>query len=334
LQAAGAAVMPAASMLVPVRYFPVEKRGRALGTTAVGLALGSALGPVVAGAIAGLGNWRWLFLLSLMSLVTLPFFRKYLGDDRGQADRIDWLGGGLLAAATAAYLLAITQGSWPIFAFGCLLLILFFIRIRQAEIPFIPLALFTNRKFSVGLLLAFLTAALNFSATFMAPQFLTSLNNLTPGGVGAVLFPAALASAFLGRTGGKLADRRGNGYLVVLASCLLLLGYGLLSGYVGEAAHWIALLLIASQIGQTFMQIALSNTVSRTLSKEQTGVGMGMLAMLNFIAGSLAMSVIGKLLDLTGGEAGSTQAYSSIFMTMGLTAVAIVVIYRFRFKKG
>ncbi len=333
-QAAGAAVMPAASMIVPVRYFPAERRGKALGTTAVGLALGGALGPVVAGSIAGLGSWRWLFVFSLASLATLPFFRKYLGDDQGQPGRIDWLGGGLLAAATAAYLLSITQGRWLIFAGGCVLLALFLIRIRNAAAPFIPPALFANRKYAVGLLLAFLTAALNFSATFMAPQFLTSLNHLSPGGVGTILFPAAIASALLGRLGGKLADRRGNEGLVWLGSCLLLLGYGLLSVFVGEAAYWIALFLIASQIGQTFMQIAMSNTVSRTLSADQVGVGMGMLAMLNFIAGALAMSAIGKLLDRATGEAGGAQAYGSIFIGMCLTVLVVAGLYRLRFPKG
>lgn len=46
IQAAGASVLPATAMIIPVRYFAPEKRGRALGTSAVGLALGNALGPL------------------------------------------------------------------------------------------------------------------------------------------------------------------------------------------------------------------------------------------------------------------------------------------------
>ena len=45
------------------------------------------------------------------------------------------------------------------------------------------------------------------------------------------------------------------------------------------------------------MQISMSNTISQTLSKEETGVGMGLLSMINFISGAMAMSVVGKLLD-------------------------------------
>ncbi|MGX1830462.1 MFS transporter [Paenibacillus taichungensis] len=36
VQAAGASVIPAISMIVPVRYFTSERRGRALGTVAIG----------------------------------------------------------------------------------------------------------------------------------------------------------------------------------------------------------------------------------------------------------------------------------------------------------
>jgi len=342
LQAAGAAVMPAMSMIVPIRYFPAEKRGKALGTTAVGLALGGALGPIVAGAIASLGDWRWLFLFSLVSLVTLPLFRKYLGDDKGQAGRIDWIGGGLLAGAVALFLLAITQGEWTSFAGGSIALILFIVRIRTAAVPFISPSLFANRKFATGLFIAFLAASLNFSLTFMAPQFLTSLNHLSPGTIGAVLFPAAIASALLGRKGGKLADRRGNGYLIALASFLLLLGYGLLSSFMGGSAYLVALFLIAGQIGQTFLQIAMSNSVSRTLTQEQTGVGMGMLSMLNFIAGALAMSVVGKVLDRGTVDIRlnpfvsdiGAYAYSNILIVLCMIVLAIAGIYRLRFIKG
>ena len=77
IQAAGASVLPATAMIIPVRYFAPEK-GRALGTSAVGLALGNALGPVAAGLITSFGSWRLMFVLSLLPLLTLPFFRKYL----------------------------------------------------------------------------------------------------------------------------------------------------------------------------------------------------------------------------------------------------------------
>lgn len=99
IQAAGAAVIPALAMIIPVRYFPPNKRGQALGTSAIGIALGSALGPIVAGLISSALDWKFLFAIPPLSLLTLPFYRKYLNHEEGVYDKMDYLGG--LAAAEA-----------------------------------------------------------------------------------------------------------------------------------------------------------------------------------------------------------------------------------------
>ncbi|GEC87809.1 MFS transporter [Brevibacillus brevis] len=339
LQASGASVLPATAMIIPIRYFAPEQRGRALGTSAVGLALGNAFGPVVAGLMASFGSWRMLFLISLLPLFTLPFFRKYLDDEKGAPGSIDFLGGGLLAAAVAVFLLSITESSGLLFAGGIVLLAMFIVRIRTAEHPFIQPGLFRNRYFSVGLIIAFLSTALSFSVMFMTPQFLSALNQLPAGSIGFVLFPAAIASALMGRKGGLLADERGNFFVVSLAAFFMLVCFSLLSTFVGISPIAIAVILILGNVGQTFMQIALSNTLSRTLVKEQTGVGMGLFSMLNFISGAVAMSLIGKALDnqaatmkinpLVTNPAASV--YSNIFLLLAILIIGVWILYRLQF---
>ncbi|MDR6880411.1 putative MFS family arabinose efflux permease [Bacillus sp. 3255] len=111
VQAAGASVIPAVAMIVPVRYFSPERRGRALGTVAIGYALGLALGPIIAGVVSSTWNWRALFVISLLSLLTLPMYRKYLDDEKGVARKMDFIGGSLLAGTVAVLLLALTKGN-------------------------------------------------------------------------------------------------------------------------------------------------------------------------------------------------------------------------------
>lgn len=339
LQAAGASVLPATAMIIPIRYFAPEKRGRALGTSAIGLALGGALGPVVAGLISSFGSWRWLFLFSLISLVTLPLFRKYLDDDKGDAGHIDLLGGGLLAGTVTFLLLAITQSQWLLLGIGVTLFALFLLRIQKAAHPFVQPSIFANKNFSIGLFIAFITTSMNFALTFMTPQFLAALNDLSPRNIGFVLFPAAVVSAMLGRRGGKLADERGNGFLMSAAACLMFIGYALLSSFVGASPYIIAAILIAGNVGQTFMQITMSNTISRTLTKEQVGVGMGLFSMMNFISGAISMSIIGKILDqqqtvihlnpFVATE--DAYVYSNIFIVMCLLVAGTLWVYRTQF---
>src|SRR5690606_23496810 len=64
LQSVGAAAVPAIALIIPVRYFTPGKRGTALSMTAVGVALGGALAPVVSALVVSFANWRWLFLPS------------------------------------------------------------------------------------------------------------------------------------------------------------------------------------------------------------------------------------------------------------------------------
>lgn len=340
IQAAGASVLPAAAMIIPVRYFPPEKRGRALGTSAIGIALGNALGPVAAGVLTGLGNWRLMFILSLLPLLLLPFFRKYLDNTRGTAGRIDIIGGALLALFVASVLLSITQSSMLFVALAAIGFIGFIIRIRTAEEPFIQPALFKNMNYSVGILLAFITTAMSFGMTFITPQFLAQIHGLSASSIGFVLVPAAIAAAIFGRQGGKIADARGTFTLVLLAASLLFIAFTTLSTFISATAFVIALLLIFGNVGQTFMQVAMSHTVSRTLAKEHTGVGMGLLSMVNFIAGAISMSIIGKLLESDTPSISfnpfvtdaSTFIYSNIFFVMALFILVAVGIYRKQFK--
>ncbi len=339
LQAAGASVMPAVSMIIPIRYFPIERRGRALGTTAIGLALGSALGPVVAGVITNISSWRMLFLFSILSLVTLPFFRKYLNDPKGEPIQFDYAGALLLGGTVAFLLLGITQSEpWYFIASG-IMFILFVVRIKHSSHPFINPTLFANRNYTTGLFLAFLATSINFGLSFIAPQFLTELNQLNPGNIGFVLFPAAFCAAMLGRVGGKLADDRGNFFLMRIASMSLLICFVLLSIFTGASPYFIAFILIFGNVGLTFMQVTMSNTISRTLNRDQVGVGMGLFSMLTFISGAISMSVIGKILDK--GQASfqlmpyvrhsTSLIYSNIFVVMGIAVIVCIVVYTMRF---
>ena len=59
-----------------------------------------------------------------------------------------------------------------------------------------------------------------------------------------------------------------------------------------------ATFLLLGNVGQSFITIAVSNSVSRTLPTDQVGVGMGMLAMTNFIGQGIAISIYDKVVDL------------------------------------
>ncbi|MBD0383002.1 MFS transporter [Paenibacillus sedimenti] len=340
LQAVGAAVIPATAGIIPIRYFPPESRGRALGISMTGLAIGSAIGPVVAALVVSVVHWRWLFCMPFFTLFALPYYRKYLDDEMGKTGKIDWIGGGLLAGTVALLLLAITYESW-ILAIGSLLLfVLFAARIRHAAVPFIKPDLFKNKSYSLGLVIAFLVTTIGYSLPFLSPQLLSQVNHLTPGLVGFAMVPAAVTSAILGRKAGKLADVKGNSFLFYSASALLFACFVFMSAFAGISPVFIALILILGNVGQTFIYIALSNAVSRTLPREQTGVGMGLMAMLNFIAGAVSANVYSKTVDHGSSSSWNPVnsypeafVYSNIYFIIAIVQVGILLLYYYQFGR-
>jgi DHA2 family metal-tetracycline-proton antiporter-like MFS transporter len=324
------------------RYFTPETRGRALGITSSATAFGTAVGPIVAGLVTNFISWHYLFVISLLILITLPFFRSFLDSEEEKVkSKTDLIGAFLLAGTLAFLLLAITQGSLLLAFIGIVFFALFLWRIGTNENPFIQGSLFKNRSFSAGLLVSALSSGIGFGIPYLTPLLLQGINGLSPLLSGLVMFPGAVLAALLGRTGGKLADQKGNGFVAYTALLCFFLGYGILSIVAGSSPYLIMFVLLLAYVGQTFIQIALGNTVSRSLPKEQAGVGMGIFMMMNFIAGATATTLISKALEIKDASLQlnpfllehNSLNYSNIYAVLTVLIVMVTLIYSSNFKK-
>lgn len=341
LQSAGAAAIPAVAMLIPIRYFDAGRRGAALGTAAVGLALGSALGPVVSAALVSFAHWRWLFAVPVLILFTLPMYRKHLIDEPDPAakPKFDWAGGLLLAAAAGLVLTGVTEKSWILAAAGLAFGALFAIRIHAASEPFVRPELFRNGRYTAGIAIAVMVNGIGVSLYFLTPVLLSRVQELPSHWIGFVMVPAAAASALLGRKAGKLADRKGNLHLYAVAGSSLIVCFALMSTFAAALPWLIAIFLVFGNMGQSFMLIALSNTISATLPKEQAGVGMGMFSMFNFMTHGTAAGIYGLAAELPAASSWNPMhshpgsgTFSNIYLVLALLHVCILLLYGLRFR--
>lgn len=341
LQSIGASCVPALAMIIPTRYVAQERRGQALAMTAVGVALGSALAPVVSALITTVAHWRWLFVPPLFVLLLLPLYRKYLADDtKGTAGAFDWPGGGLLAATVASVLLGVTNRNVILIAIGLVILTLFVLHIRSASEPFVRPELFRNKGYSLALILAFVINAIGISLYFLTPKLLSEVYRLDSDWIGFAMVPAAVASSIFGRKGGKLADRKGNPFLFRIASTSLITCFLLLSVFAGISPLWISVFLIFGNVGQSLIGIAMSNTISQTLPREQVGIGMGLFSMLNFIAQGMAAGVYSIASEGNTPVSWNplhtdpgSSLYSNIYLVLAALHVAILLVYPLYIRK-
>ncbi|MGI8314172.1 MFS transporter [Halobacillus mangrovi] len=321
IQAVGGAMIPALVFLAPIRYFP-KTRGKVLGIVSSVMAFASGIGPIAGGFIAGFLDWRYLFLTSAMIIITLPFLRRNLPQEEVKKGYIDYIGAVFIAGFISTLLLGITLGITWIFALTVLFFALNIWRMRSIAEPFIPPHLFKNVKYRSTIITSFLSITCLFGMMFMLPIMFRDSYQLGTMAIGLVLFPGALSAALMGQKGGSLVDSKGNTFVLYLAMALLAAGFFLLSIIVGANQIVVSATIIVAYMSFPLVQASSADILANLLEKNETGVGMGVFNLLNFVSGALSGAVIGKTLDLFNpshpfnwlGFNGDTSVYSNIFL--------------------
>ncbi len=336
VQASGAGAIPALGMLIATKYFPVSAKGGVLGVLASTVGLGAGIGPILGGFITGTFHWRYLFILSTITLFTLPSFRRRLPDHTSRPDRFDTLGALLMVASIGSLLLFITLTMWWTLPLSMILMLFFLVHINRRETPFLTPSLFRNQPYRNMVLIAFLSLSTVFGSLFMTPLMLRDLNELGTGNIGLVMFPGAMTAAVSGTIGGRFVDRKGSIPVVYAGMTLLITGFILLSTFAGLEPWVITLNLVLCYMGFSLLQSSVAHIVSSTLPREQMGIGMGMYNLFFFMSGAFSTAFIGKLLDISRDDTPinpltaivSAGPYSNLFLLLaGIVIVAASLFY-------
>jgi len=297
VQGAGASAIPALIMVVVARYFSVEDRGKVFGVLNSSVAFAVGVGPVIGGFISSAYHWSFLFLIPLITLISIPFFRKVLPDEETRSGKIDVPGACLIGFGLASLILFLTIPHWYYLMCSVLLLTWFVIHIRRVDQPFIEPALLKNKLFRSGLIVGFILFCTVMGIMFILPLMLSGLKGMSASAIGWILFPGAISAVVFGPIGGGLADKKGNNFVVTVGISLLTISLLLISSLLGFNAWLLSAALVLMYIGFSFIQTALANSVSLTLEMNQTGVGMGLFNLVGFISGAVGTAVVGRILD-------------------------------------
>lgn len=317
--------------------FPPQKIGVALGV-ASGVALGFApcFGPLMSGVIAGAsGNWQAFFLvLAIFSAVLLVCgivcaYNATATDERAHLDIPSVV---LSAFGFGGLLLGLTQASNVGFGdpstigalvVGAVALVAFIIR-QKGEKHLISLAIFANRRFSVGTLLVGLVYACCLSSILVLSLLITSVDGLSPAVAGIVTLPAAICNVIVGLAAGIATDKLGKRPVVIVGSLLLLAGSAMVLTADQNMATWYLGLSFAIRFaGMTTLLPSLIAYALSTLEPRiiPDGVSANSACQQLFAAFGMAIAV----LIMTGFHFSAFGVQAAFGMATAFAAVVLIV---------
>jgi EmrB/QacA subfamily drug resistance transporter len=313
LQAAGAALLQANSVAIIAAAARPRELGRAVGIQGAAQAVGLAVGPSVGGLLIGALGWQWVFYIAvpfglagaLLGWLVLPASARPRGAPT-EAERFDWPGAALLAAAVALSLLVLTYGGlWGWTSVRVLaataatagLLGAFLGVERYTRWPLIDGRLVRERVFTTGIAAGLLSYAVLFGSLYLLPFALQRGQGRGAAATGLLLSPIPLAIGLTAPLGGLLADRLGARWptvvgMVVAAGALLGLALAPLAD-IPLLLAWFALL--GAGIGA--FTPANNSAIMASAPPYRRGVASGLLNMTRSLGTSLGIAVVGTLLQ-------------------------------------
>src|SRR6185437_7836024 len=313
IQGMGGALMIPGSLALLSSSIDEKERGKAIGTWSAITTIVTIGGPVVGGALADAGLWRYIFFINVpIGIIALLILSRRVSET-GQAEagnmRLDLPGVVAIALGLAALTFgflrmpAVGFGNWTVsgsLALGVLLLFVFIAIERKSPNAMMPLHLFANPVFSgVNLLTFFLYAGLSSAMLFL------SLNLVQAQGYsqlqsGLTFLPFTLLMIAIARPAGILADKWGPRLFLIfgpgLTGCgMLLLSFvGLTKG---PASYWTSFLpgVLVLGLGMSFTVAPLTTTVMNAVSDQYSGVASGINNALTRVANVFANAILGAL---------------------------------------
>jgi MFS transporter, DHA2 family, metal-tetracycline-proton antiporter len=333
LQAAGAGAVMGLSMIMAGRYIPLSRRGKAMAIIASAASLAFGLGPVLGGVITQYLGWKYLFIVTIISVLSIPFFLKLLPKEGIKKGHFDLYGAILTGLSVTGLLLYLTTFSYWIL-FGTV--VLFFTcwkYLHKTEEPFIPPVLLRNKQYTKLLFINSLAFFINFSNLFLMPIILTTVLGKGAAEVGIIIFPGAVIAVVAGVYIGRLIDRFGNAPLIIFGQLLLVSASILFAWFSTVNPNFFLYVYMFASVGFTAISSSISNEITRILPIDQIGSGIGIAQLMQFFGAGLGVTISALLITIQEGLS-LEMVYRNIFICFSIINIMTGFIFGFYLRRA
>ncbi|WP_406235624.1 MDR family MFS transporter [Nocardia sp. NBC_01009] len=280
------------------------------GTSSV---VGPVLGGVLAGqdTILGVSGWRWVFLVNVpVGLIALGVVSKVLKLPKrpNSTDRVDWWGAFVLAVGLVPLLIVAEQGREWGWGSGrsvlCYVIgglgIIGFVLVEKVlkDKALIPLRMFSNRTFALGVVISFVVGAAMFGGISLLPQYLQVVRGASPTLAGLQMLPMVLGLMTGSVVSGQLISRTGRyRAFPLIGASMLTLGLFLLHFLDADSPLWLVMIFMAcTGFGLGNLMQPLTLAVQNALPPKDMGVSTAAATFFRQIGGTLGVAVFLSIL--------------------------------------
>ena len=302
----GATLMPSTLALIRGMFSDPRQRTTAFGVWTASFALGGVIAPLVAGILLRHFWWGSVFLfavpliavLLVLGPVLLPELR-----DRGAA-RVDVAGAALSLAGVlgAVYGLkrAVQNGVDPAgavaLATGVCLVGAFLRRQHRQTDPWIDLALFRRRDFSLPLAANALCFFVLYGTQFFIAQYLQLVLGLSALHAGLWTIPSALGYLAGSVLAPVAANRLRPAWLMSASLAVTAVGFGFLTQVGPESGlPWVVTGSVVFSLGLAPVYVLTTELTVAAVPAERSGAASGLLTTTANLGGALGIALLGSL---------------------------------------
>jgi EmrB/QacA subfamily drug resistance transporter len=331
VQGFGTAGFVPLSIAIIAQLFPINERGKAMGTWNSSIPLMGMVGPFLGGLLVDHLGWRTIFGPALIVGI-LAFFaiQKFVPSRSGGVKpdflrHFDWGGVALLGAAITGFLFYVSSRpitgvaalrDWRLLAITLLLLGGFIYWEGHHANPLVPLPIFARRTFTLASLCAGIRMCAMSGIHFLTPLYLTDVHHLNAATTGVILTVHAGALVLILRLGGQLADRWGSRWPVVVSLSIQAGAMTCLAYLPATAALWLVVLgILVHGLAASTSLAALHRAAMVDVPAEQSGVAAGLYSMIRF-AGSVFGTALGGVILQQGLDRllAPVEAYQLVYL--------------------
>ena len=345
LQGAAAAILAPSTLALLSTSFPLQPaRGRALAIYGSITGIGTTLGLVLGGWIAGAFDWRWAFLVNIpLAGILMLAAKGNLEETEAKRGRIDFWGAVLstfgMFGIVFALIRAAEEGWQDTAVWLCLLgglaLMIAFVQVEKKVVaPLVPLRLFKSAQRTGANLARALFVGSMAAFWFFVSQFLQVAKHMNPLETGLAFLPMTLASFAIAFFVPRLSRKFGDAPFLAGGLATVAIGTLWLSRFTPDGSYLfeVALPMLLVGLGQGASTIRLTSAGIAGVSPEDAGAASGIVSTHVQLGSALGLSVLISLSANAGkgisnaGEAIAHQASLAVFGGGVLCTIALAVV--------